>query len=117
MIPTAELCSGDKPAILTTYRAKFVIIARGEKHYLFADDTVQWHNEVFQRFLTHAQKHGEDNPEKHYFPQGGGKIEVKNGTVRLYDSSKGYGRFDMEIAHELITHWAALHDIDNVVIE
>lgn len=115
MIPPVELCSGEKYAVLENYRAKFIVVKKDEEYFVYADDKVQWHNEVFESFVRRTKEKGVAVPEKRYFPAGGGKIEVKDGRLKAYDESKGYGRFDVEIVDRLLRPYAASHDLELVI--
>jgi len=115
MIPTVHFLSGNTPAVLDKYRAKFIVVEREGEHFLFADDTAQWHSDVFQSFCKHVRTHGVDVPEKHYFPQSGGKIEIMDGRIRAYGESQGYGRFAIEQVHALLEPFAKERELSLVV--
>ena len=101
---------------------KFVQIRHGSTEYLVFSPTefTKYHANIVERFcLDRGVEGGYDSGGKHYnisdrawIVTGGGKYEIDTDrkTIKLYDKSMAYGKFDIPGLHDKIRSLPEFHD-------
>ena len=70
-----------------------ILVEKNKKHFIFGD-TLPYHPDIFEKFT-------QLNPGD-FGICCGGKMEIKNGSIKVYGKSNVYGPFDKKIVRDLM---------------
>ncbi len=72
---------------------KFVLVRQKNNYFIFGD-FLPYHSDLFDKFL-------QLNPGD-FEVQGGGKVEIEEGKIKVFGKSDNYGPFDRKIVKQLM---------------